>query len=189
MPGFDQVLVAVADAWTNRRGLAVEQAAELTSHLRSQEPSATESGDIALDVLHLAETRLAASFDPHHGGFGSAPKFPRPIDLQVLLRVWHRERDPRTLHMVRLTLDKMAAGGMYDHLGGGFARYAVDDRWLVPHFEKMLYDNALLSEAYLDGYLATGDSNHAQRGPGNTRLRVARHAGPHRRISQHGRCR
>ena len=97
-----------------------------------------------------------------HGGFGRAPKFPRPIELQMLLRTWHRDRDPKTLDMVCLTLDKMAAGGMYDHLAGGFARYSVDDIWLVPHFEKMLYDNALLADAYLDGYLATGNPRYAQ---------------------------
>ncbi len=113
-------------------------------------------------LLRTAHVRLSAAFDPRYGGFGQAPKFPHAMDLQVLLRIWHRDRNPQTLHMVQLTLDKMAAGGMYDHLGGGFARYSVDARWLVPHFEKMLYDNALLASVYLDAYLATGETRYAR---------------------------
>ena len=84
------------------------------------------------------------------------------MDLQLLLRAWQRTGQQGPLDMVRLTLDRMAAGGIYDHLGGGFARYSVDARWLVPHFEKMLYDNALLAGAYLDAYLVTGDANYAR---------------------------
>ncbi len=162
MPGFDQVLLAVADAWVTRRGQAEEQAARLTELLRDSARGAASAGSGSLDLLPMAVERWSRSFDGQHGGFGPAPKFPRPIDLQVLLRAWHRDRDPRTLHMVTLTLDKMAAGGIYDQLGGGFARYSVDDRWLVPHFEKMLYDNALLAEAYLDGFLATGNAHYAR---------------------------
>ena len=105
-----------------------------------------------------------------HGGFGQRRKFPRPVELQLLLRTWHRDRDQRTLDMVCLTLDKMAAGGMFDHLAGGFARYSVDDTWLVPHFEKMLYDNALLADAYLDGLLVTERSSLCSDRRGNTRL-------------------
>ena len=115
-----------------------------------------------LRLLTHARARLASAFDSVHGGFGRAPKFPRPMDLQVLLRAWSRERRDDTLDMVRLTLDTMAAGGIYDHLGGGFARYSVDDRWLVPHFEKMLYDNALLADAYLDGFLVTRAPHYAR---------------------------
>lgn len=162
MPGFDQVLLAVSDAWTHRRAVAVEQAARLTAHLRDGELSGSATHGVDLDVLRTAVQRWSVSFDERYGGFGGAPKFPRPIDLQVLMRSWFRTRDSHTLHMATLTLDKMAAGGMYDHLGGGFARYAVDERWLVPHFEKMLYDNALLTDAYLDGYLATGHRRYAQ---------------------------
>src|SRR5205085_952331 len=93
---------------------------------------------------------------------GSAPKFPHPMDLRVLLRQHARTGDPQALQAVRLTLDKMARGGIYDHLGGGFARYATDARWLVPHFEKMLYDNALLASVYLEAYQATGDPEYAR---------------------------
>ena len=108
-------------------------------------------------LLTGASNHLERMFDSTHGGFGAAPKFPHATDLQLLLRVWYRWRREAVMDMVRVTLDKMARGGIYDHLGGGFARYAVDQRWLVPHFEKMLYDNAQLANCYLDGYLATGD--------------------------------
>ena len=97
------------------------------------------------------------SFDPLHGGFGQAPKFPHPMDLRVLLRQHARTGDDHALHVVRHTLDKMARGGIYDHLGGGFARYSTDERWLAPHFEKMLYDNALLASVYLEAFQVTGD--------------------------------
>ena len=93
---------------------------------------------------------------------GPAPKFPHPMDLRLLLKLWQRSQQPRLLEMVELSLDQMAAGGIYDHLGGGFHRYSVDDRWLVPHFEKMLYDNALLAGCYLDGYLATKKNQYRQ---------------------------
>ncbi|MFM7841917.1 MAG: hypothetical protein ACKO9T_08595, partial [Nitrospira sp.] len=94
--------------------------------------------------------------DARYGGFGQAPKFPPATGLLFLLRHHHRTGDPHTLTMVTTTLDAMAAGGMYDHVGGGFARYSTDDRWLVPHFEKMLYDNALLARTYLEACQATG---------------------------------
>jgi uncharacterized protein YyaL (SSP411 family) len=100
---------------------------------------------------------LVQVFDPRDGGFGQAPKFPHPMDLRFLLRAWNRFQDDEALPMVRVTLEKMAAGGIYDHLGGGFARYSTDARWLVPHFEKMLYDNALLVPVYLEAYQATGE--------------------------------
>ncbi|MHB8861285.1 MAG: thioredoxin domain-containing protein [Pirellulaceae bacterium] len=162
MPGFDEVLRAVVDAWTNRREMVLQQAAQVTDHLQQRVISSTGEEELTGEVLQAAHARLSAAFDPHFGGFGQAPKFPHAVDLQLLLRIWHRQRDPHTLNMVRLTLDKMAAGGIYDHLGGGFARYSVDERWLVPHFEKMLYDNALLASAYLDAYLVTEDRNYAR---------------------------
>jgi len=160
MPGFDQVLAAVIDAWANRREQAVQQAAQLTAALEGswQETEAAQS--LSPELLATATERLGTAFDPANGGFGRAPKFPRPLELQLLLRVAQRQPDERPLEMVRLTLDKMAAGGLYDHLGGGFARYSVDEHWLVPHFEKMLYDNALLADAYLDGYIVTGSQRY-----------------------------
>ncbi|HEX5471934.1 MAG TPA: thioredoxin domain-containing protein, partial [Lacipirellulaceae bacterium] len=113
-------------------------------------------------LIDASVAQLRRTFDNTYGGFGQAPKFPHPMDLQLLVRTSHRTGQQGPLEMVRLTLDRMAAGGIYDHLGGGFARYSVDARWLVPHFEKMLYDNALLASAYLDAYLVTGDANYAR---------------------------
>jgi uncharacterized protein len=110
--------------------------------------------------LRNAGNVLRRAFDPRHGGFGQAPKFPHPMDLRLLLRLWQRFDDDQALAMVQKTLDHMAAGGIYDHLGGGFARYSTDARWLVPHFEKMLYDNALLTLAYAEAYQATGQASY-----------------------------
>jgi hypothetical protein len=166
LPGFDQVLRAVADAWQNRRQQALDQAAQLTAILRdvrlvdeSAAPSALEPG---LELLRNADAVLTRSFDPQFGGFGSAPKFPHPLELRLLLRSWRRTGQGPLLSMVTTTLDRMAAGGIYDHLGGGFHRYSTDARWLVPHFEKMLYDNASLAVAYLEGWQATHNEPYAQ---------------------------
>ncbi len=163
MPGFDQILSAVIDAWKNRREQALTAAEQLTAEL--QNVGNVGGGDaegLAIDLIEAAVSQLRRSFDNTYGGFGQAPKFPHPMDLQLLVRFAHRIGHEGPLDMVRLTLDRMAAGGIYDHLGGGFARYSVDARWLVPHFEKMLYDNALLAGAYLDVYLVTGDVNYAR---------------------------
>jgi len=184
MPGFEQVLVAVNDAWRHRREPLLQQADELTGHLQSAGESGEQSSalplplgeagtarsvvdegippDQATQLLDNASRTLQRSFDHQHGGFGSAPKFPHSMDLQLLLRLWKRQPSQNLLDMVTLTLDKMAAGGIYDHLAGGFARYSVDERWLVPHFEKMLYDNALLTSAYLDAYLVTREERFAR---------------------------
>jgi uncharacterized protein YyaL (SSP411 family) len=162
MPGFDQVLTAVAAAWRERRDEMIDGARQLTERLRESAEPPAGNEPLTIDLLDSAAAQLARAFDPQYGGFGSAPKFPHPMDLCVLLRHWHRRRREGELAMVTLTLDRMAAGGIYDHLGGGFARYSVDQRWLVPHFEKMLYDNALLAGAYLDGYLATGNADYAR---------------------------
>lgn len=174
MPGFDRIILAVHDAWTNRREQAIEQAGKLTEAIQSVEGHAGSGRGLSPELLHTAAVQLERAFDFTHGGFGRAPKFPHSMDLQLLLRVWQRQvgqaslpartgKDAHpTLNMVCLTLDKMAAGGIYDHLGGGFARYSVDERWLVPHFEKMLYDNALLTLAYLEGYQATRDEKYAR---------------------------
>jgi uncharacterized protein YyaL (SSP411 family) len=162
MPGFDQVLLAVANAWQERREQAIQQAAELTGHISRLAELPTGGGELSLQSVDAAGTALERSFDFQHGGFGGAPKFPHPMDLQVLLRLWKRHRRTGLLDVVTATLDKMAGGGIYDHLGGGFHRYSVDERWLVPHFEKMLYDNALLATAYIEGFLATGNIDYAR---------------------------
>ncbi|HVU86132.1 MAG TPA: thioredoxin domain-containing protein [Pirellulales bacterium] len=162
MPGFDQVLAAVLDAWKNRRTEVTSAAQRLTDQLTSMTQLAVPAEAPTAAAFAAAQGELARLFDPREGGIGGAPKFPHAIDLRLLLRLWQRDRNAKTLDMVRLTLDKMAAGGIYDHLGGGFHRYSVDDHWLVPHFEKMLYDNALLASCYIEAFQATGDERYAQ---------------------------
>ena len=162
MASFPQVLEAVADAWTNRRNDLLTQARDLT---RDLERAAHLSAQLALPDHRLvaqASGTIIRSHDAVHGGFGTAPKFPNPLVLDVLLRHHVSIGDSEALVVVERTLDHMAAGGIYDHLGGGFARYAVDQHWAVPHFEKMLYDNALLIPAYLHLWQLTGSQNHRQ---------------------------
>jgi uncharacterized protein len=156
-PSFRRVLSAVADAFSNRLGEIEATASQVREYLqRPAVPLAT--GSLTPALLDEAYTRLVRDHDPAHGGFGGAPKFPQPMLIDFLLRTHRRTRDPSALTMAQQTLRAMAAGGMYDQLGGGFHRYSVDDRWLVPHFEKMLYDNALLPRAYLDAWQLTGDT-------------------------------
>jgi uncharacterized protein YyaL (SSP411 family) len=156
------VLSAVAEAFRDRRGEVVAQARQLAGHLREQLEVQPGRVDVERRQLDAAADRLGASFDPTHGGFGGAPKFPAPMTLEFLLRAWRHRRDPETLRMVTFTLDRMADGGIQDQIGGGFARYSTDARWLVPHFEKMLYDNAQLAHAYLEAFRAAGDGRHAE---------------------------
>jgi uncharacterized protein len=153
-PGFGALLVKIIELWKTDRSALLRQGANLTEHLRQQTATipAQTVGDEAID---RAATQLAREFDTVHGGFGGAPKFPPSTALAFLLRVYQRTSDPEWLQIVRTTLDAMARGGMYDQIGGGFARYSTDERWLVPHFEKMLYDNALLARIYLEAYSAT----------------------------------
>lgn len=161
-PGFREILTAVREAWTNRREAVLQQASELTQAVvQSALPVENDTG-LSPDILRNALRSLLRSADRTHGGFGSAPKFPHPMDLRVLLRCAKRFDNAEALDVVRLTLDKMSRGGIYDHLGGGFARYSTDERWLVPHFEKMLYDNALLTTAYLEAHQATGQFDYSR---------------------------
>jgi uncharacterized protein YyaL (SSP411 family) len=154
-PGFGRLLETIADAYRTRRSEIAENVRQMVERLNQPGP---RGGSAALDVAALAAATqtLASRFDPREGGFGAAPKFPPAMPLDFLLRYDSRVKDSGALHMVELTLDKMAHGGMYDQVGGGFHRYSVDDRWLVPHFEKMLYDNALLARVYLDAWRVTG---------------------------------
>lgn len=154
MPGFNQVLAAVQDAWTNRREQALETADKLTEKISELSQVGDDQTELTHDLIRMAARHLERSFDVTYGGFGEAPKFPHTMDLDLLLRNWKSDGRGAWLDMVRHTLDRMAAGGIYDHLGGGFARYSVDERWLVPHFEKMLYDNALLAKVYAETYAA-----------------------------------
>jgi len=162
MPGFDQVLRAVVDAWENRREIALEQSRLLTERLQKIGLGTAESTDIPPGRIGMAVRQMEQSFDPQHGGFGSAPKFPHTMNIDLLMRHYVDTRNEQLLPMVTTTLDKMAMGGIYDHLGGGFARYSVDEYWLVPHFEKMLYDNGLLISNYVDAYRLTKDENYAR---------------------------
>jgi hypothetical protein len=162
MSGLPRILAAVSDAYRTRRDEVEQQASALADHLRSRIAVPAGTQDVESRQLDGAVARLAATFDPTHGGFGGAPKFPPPMILEFLLRAWRRTRDDATLRMVTRTLDAMADGGINDQLGGGFARYSTDAHWIVPHFEKMLYDNALLAHAYLEGYRATGTDRYAR---------------------------
>ncbi len=161
MPGFNRVLFSVSKAWEERRDELVASAGELTAQIQKNSDLLASEGDLDVFLLGGVAEALARNFERHHGGFGEAPKFPHPMDLRVLLREHARTGDAKALEMVVFTLKKMARGGIYDHLGGGFARYSTDVRWLVPHFEKMLYDNALLTSAYLEAYQVTKDEEFA----------------------------
>lgn len=154
-PGFQRLLLALADAWQNRREELTASSAEITDHILQANAGQPVQGVIGPELLDRAVQLLRRHFDSSYGGFGQAPKFPHAMEMRLLLRVWKRFGDEDALHMAQLTLDRMAMGGMYDHLGGGFHRYSTDARWLVPHFEKMLYDNALLTRAYLEAFQAT----------------------------------
>jgi len=158
-PGFATVLRKVADLWQKDAGSLRRQATHLTEQLKQamRTVSAMAVGEAEMEA---AVTQFAETFDARHGGFGSAPKFPPATGLSFLLRRYHKSKDSQALTMVRRTLDAMAAGGIYDQIGGGFARYSTDDRWLVPHFEKMLYDNALLARVYAEGYNLTGEATY-----------------------------
>ncbi len=157
MPSFQQVLDGVIDAYRNRRPQLEKMANELSGSLQREKLAIGGTpDDLNADLLTAAAGKLAASFDKNYGGFGGAPKFPQPMNLEFLLREYKRTGDTELLEIVTFTLQKMARGGMYDQLGGGFHRYSVDAIWLVPHFEKMLYDNAQLSRVYLHAYQITG---------------------------------
>ena len=156
MPGFPRVLLAVTEAYRTNQGEIQRVTQQLTGQMGRSGQLPAGSGLLSAQVLHEAYSRLAANFDYQNGGFGAAPKFPQPMTPEFMLRYYHHGYNPRALQMVELTLEKMAYGGMYDQLGGGFHRYSTDAFWLVPHFEKMLYDNALLARLYLHAWQLTG---------------------------------
>ncbi len=159
MPAFRQVLAGVAEAYHQRRDEVERVAAQMTEALdRNLLGIGGADEDLKADLLDEAAQRMLQNLDSERGGFGSAPKFPQPMTLEFLLRSHVRTGSPDTLHAVQVTLDQMARGGIYDQIGGGFHRYSVDAIWLVPHFEKMLYDNAQLSRVYLHAWQVTGES-------------------------------
>ena len=155
-PGFGTLVTRLAELWRTQPERLQQQAREITEHLR-REARATSPLGVGEAEVATAVAQLAESFDPEHGGFGGAPKFPPSTQLSLLLRHHRRTGDAHALGMVTKTLEAMARGGIHDQIGGGFHRYATDSRWLVPHFEKMLYDNALLARVYLEAFQVTGD--------------------------------
>jgi uncharacterized protein YyaL (SSP411 family) len=162
MPGFPRVLRSLADAYRDQRGEIFEQAQEVTQAIaRLRAPESSGAG-VGPDALKRASQKLIARFDDRNGGFGGRPKFPNTMSLDVLLRRGALDGDRVARESVELALDRMRAGGIWDHLRGGFARYSTDERWLVPHFEKMLYDNALLLRLYVDGYRVFGKARYAE---------------------------
>ena len=158
-PGFKSLLLRLAEFWRTKRGAVEEQANKLIEAMNQisagQQIEAT--GRPSRDMLRQVFRDLERTFDRHLGGFGNAPKFPPHGSLALILYEHERHPDPSSLEMATRTLDAMAQGGIRDHIGGGFHRYSTDARWLLPHFEKMLYDNAQLSRAYTHAYLVTGD--------------------------------
>jgi uncharacterized protein len=157
IPSFRQLLLAISQAYRTRRDEVARSAAELRGMLEQHTQMRAPAGTLDASVLDRAVGALAARFDATHGGIGGAPKFPQPLVFELLLRHWRRTGSAEALRVVEHTLRRMADGGIHDQIGGGFHRYSVDEKWLVPHFEKMLYDNALLAQLYLHAYQATGD--------------------------------
>ncbi len=158
-PGFRTLLTRIADLWAQDRTGLIDQAAELTRVVcRGATPA--QAGPVGQVAIDRAAAFLARTFDTEHGGFGNAPKFPPHAALELLLREVNRTGNARAAMMVRRTLDAMGAGGIHDHVGGGFARYSTDARWLVPHFEKMLYDNAQLARTYAEASVVFADPHY-----------------------------
>ncbi len=156
MPGFPRVLAAMSQAYRERRGDVIKATTQLVNRMRQLTQSVQSLDPLTDEVLRQAYMGIAGQVDDRFGGVGSQPKFPQPMTFEFLLRHHVRTGDPQALELAELTLDSMAHGGIYDHVGGGFHRYSTDAYWLVPHFEKMLYDNALLAKLYLHAYQVTG---------------------------------
>jgi uncharacterized protein len=159
MPGVKQLIPRIKEIWEYDRAQALSSAERIASILATT--SMEQTGDPLTErTLEMAYRGLSRNYDVQYGGFSQAPKFPSPHNLMYLLRYWRRTGDDRALKMVETTLGSMRCGGIYDHLGFGFHRYSTDHRWLVPHFEKMLYDQALLAMAYVEAYQATGNRDY-----------------------------
>lgn len=159
-PGFKRLLLGIAEAWEKQREELLSSATRLHEAMSQETEVTLDRADVSL--LTASYEAAQQVFDPEHGGFGGAPKFPQPAILALLLRVWQRTGDDAALTAVTRSLDAMSAGGIYDHLGGGFHRYATDAAWRVPHFEKMLYDQAQLVQVYLDAFKITGKPDYAR---------------------------
>jgi uncharacterized protein len=161
-PGFGDLLRHLAEAWRQDRSKIEDSSVNVTAQLQAMASQGKSSSDADRALFMAAFPQFQRSFDERWGGFGTAPKFPRPAGLNYLLRYFYTEKSDEALRMVTETLSSMAAGGMHDHLGGGFHRYSVDERWFVPHFEKMLYDQAQLATAYLEAFQITNEPRLAE---------------------------
>ncbi|MFC1892740.1 thioredoxin domain-containing protein [Chloroflexota bacterium] len=159
--GMLTLIPRIKELWSTRQAEVMSSATQVTASLQSIAKGAPGEG-LDEPLLHLAYEHLLERFDEHRGGFGSAPKFPTPHNILFLLRYWKRTSNEKALNMVEKTLQSLRRGGIYDHIGFGFHRYSTDSTWLVPHFEKMLYDQALLAIAYTEGYQATAKKEYAQ---------------------------
>src|SRR4051812_17892125 len=158
-PGFSSALLRIAEAWSKDHDRIVESSENVLQQLRKETQfAAGDAPAVSAEVLESGFFAFRRSFDARRGGFGGAPKFPRPVTHNFLLRYYARTRNQEALDMVAATLRAMAKGGMNDQLGGGFHRYSVDANWFVPHFEKMLYDQAQLATSYLEAFQITGDA-------------------------------
>ncbi|EFK08668.1 conserved hypothetical protein [delta proteobacterium NaphS2] len=160
--GFPELLLKLGKLWKEDRERLLTAGDEITEHLRNSELGGSVEKSLDMEVLNKAGVQLSRSFDPRWGGFGGAPKFPSPHQLTFLLRRHVRSKNARDLEMVEKTLQSMRRGGLFDHIGYGFHRYSVDEKWFAPHFEKMLYDQALLAMAYTEAYQVTGKSFYAR---------------------------
>lgn len=161
LSGLTNILNKVAELWIEDPSELLESSEKITEALKPRY-NLFVSGDISEDLINKAYKQLAANFDPEHGGYYSAPKFPTPHQYMFLLRYYKRTKEINALKMVEKSLTSMHQGGMYDHIGFGFARYSTDKQWLVPHFEKMLYDNALLAYTYIEAFQVTKNSYYAR---------------------------
>jgi len=155
-PSFKRVLLSIANAYKEKNGDVMEQAKMVESTVAQSESSAGRSGRISRNIIAAIQESAFKMFDPQHGGFGNAPKFPHPSALDLLIEQYARTNDASLRNLIMTTLEHMANGGVYDQLAGGFHRYSVDERWIVPHFEKMCYDNSELLKNYVHAYQATG---------------------------------
>jgi len=161
LKGMLELIPLIKDAWNKNRSEIEKSANEITNYLKNA-ASDNSAGNISENTLKFAFEQLSSRFDKSYGGFGTQPKFPTPHNILFLLRYWHRTGETKALEMAETTLQKMRNGGMYDHIGFGFHRYSTDSRWFAPHFEKMLYDQALLTIAYTEAFQATGNKFYKQ---------------------------
>lgn len=162
MPSFQRILTGIVQAWKSRKAELLDSANQLVGALKEMNATGKNREAPTLELFAHAVDRTAQSFDSTCGGIGNAPKFFHTMDFRVCLRYWRKTQDPTVLQMVKTTLDQWTRGGIKDQLGGGFHRYSTDRVWLVPHFEKMLYDNALVTQLYLEAYQATGHTEYSE---------------------------